>query len=77
MSWTAKDDCPLTTATFDLQLYEEYAYYFREQLIVVGLLAGLHGIHPQAMNHPVRATNYEAAHHQASLPSCPSRQRIL
>ena len=50
MSWTAKDDCPLTTATFDLQLYEEYAYYFREQLIVVGLLAGLHGTHPQVTN---------------------------
>ena len=77
MSRTVNDDCPLTTATFDLQLYEEYAYYFREQLIVVGLLAGLHGTHPQATNNLVRATDHEAAHHQASLPSCPSRQRIL
>ena len=50
MSRTVNDDCPLTTATFDLQLYEEYAYYFREQLIVVGLLAGLHGTHPQVTN---------------------------
>ena len=53
MSWTAKDDCPLTTATFDLQLYEEYAYYFREQLIVVGLLAGLHGADLVLINKPV------------------------